>query len=255
MAAGTDLKPSDGSTNSLDRVKRLLLQPKSEWQRIDAEATSVGEIFRGWVLIMAAIPAVAGLIGALAFGYSAFGITYRPGVIEALVTALVQYVLSVASILILALVIDWLAPRFGGIRSRVQATKVAAYSATAAYVAGIFAIVPSLSVLGLLGLYSLYLLHLGLGQLMKAPGNKAMSYTVATIIAAFALAVLAGALTAPLTGVVAGTHRTSEPGSLSGTISVPGGGSLDLTELEEAARELEAAAAEAAQEDASAVEE
>src|SRR3546814_6606106 len=75
--------------------------------------------------------------------------------------------------------------------------KVAAYSATAAWVAGIFAIVPSLAMLSILGLYSLYLLYLGLPRLMKAPEEKALAYTAVTIVAAIVLAVIIGAVTAP----------------------------------------------------------
>src|SRR3546814_4593139 len=69
--------------------------------------------------------------------------------------------LTIVGVFLFALIIDWLAPRFGGTSSRVQAVKVAAYSATAGWVAGIFALVPSLAMLSILGLYSLYLLYLG----------------------------------------------------------------------------------------------
>src|SRR3546814_19206558 len=74
--------PAGDRSGLVDRVKRILLEPKVDWGRIDAEPTSVGEIFRGWVLIFAAIPSVAGAIGGLLFGYSAFRVTYRPSGIE-----------------------------------------------------------------------------------------------------------------------------------------------------------------------------
>src|SRR3546814_13748382 len=54
--------PAGDRSGLVDRVKRILIEPKVEWGRIDAEQTSVGEIFRGWVLIFAALPAVAGAI-------------------------------------------------------------------------------------------------------------------------------------------------------------------------------------------------
>src|SRR3546814_8308964 len=85
---------------------------------------------------------------------------------------------------VLAWIINALAPTFEATRNPVQAMKVAAYSATAAWVAGVFQIVPSLGWIGaILGLYSLYLLYLGLPILMKAPAAKAMAYTLATIVA------------------------------------------------------------------------
>jgi hypothetical protein len=107
----------------VERAKRIILQPKVEWERIDVEPASVGEIFRDWVLILAAIPALAGLIGALVFGYSFLGVTYRPSIIEALGSAITQYVLTVAGVFVLALIIDALAPKFGGAQNRVQARK------------------------------------------------------------------------------------------------------------------------------------
>src|SRR3546814_14913548 len=86
--------PAGDRSGLVDRVKRILIEPKVEWGRIDAEQTSVGEIFRGWVLIFAAIPAVAGAIGGLLFGYSAFGVTSRPSVIGTAGSAVHQYVLT-----------------------------------------------------------------------------------------------------------------------------------------------------------------
>src|SRR3546814_17909838 len=65
---------------------------------------------------------------------------------------------------------------------------VAAYSATAAWVAGVFQIVPSLGWIGaILGLYSLYLLYLGLPILMKAPAaNAPIPSSTASITSALA---------------------------------------------------------------------
>src|SRR3546814_7289455 len=100
---------------------------------------------------------------------------------------------------VLAWIINALAPTFEATRNPVQAMKVAAYSATAAWVAGVFQIVPSLGWIGaILGLYSLYLLYLGLPILMKAPAAKAMAYPLAPIVAAIVLFFVIGAITAAL---------------------------------------------------------
>lgn len=228
-----------GSTSMIDRIKRILLQPKVEWDRIDAEPATVGGIFRNWVLILAAIPPVAGLIGALLFGYSALGFTYKPGVVEAVSAAVVQYVLAVVGVFILSLIIDALAPTFGGTKDKVQATKVAAYSMTASWVAGIFGLVPALMILSILGLYGLYLLYLGLPKLMKVAAEKAMAYTAAIIVAGIVMFLLIGALTAPIAGMFGG-GRSMPAGDISGTVNIPGGGSLDLGKLEESTKKLEA---------------
>ena len=109
-----------------------------------------------------------------------------------------QYILSLGGAFVLALIIDNLAPTFGGQKNQLQALKVSIYSSTASWLAGIFVIIPALSILGLLGLYSLYLLYAGLPVLMKSPKDKAMGYTVVTIICAIVLyvvlAFIAGAI-------------------------------------------------------------
>ena len=75
-----------------------------------------------------------------------------------------------------------------------QALKVAAYSSTAAWLAGIFILIPALGFLQILGLYSLYLLYLGLPRLMKTPEDKALVYTAIVIVAAFVIFAVIGAV-------------------------------------------------------------
>jgi hypothetical protein len=68
--------------------------------------------------------------------------------------------------------------------------KVSAYAPTAAWLAGVFNIIPALAILGILGLYSLYLLHTGIAALMKPPADKALIYTIAVIVCAIILWVI-----------------------------------------------------------------
>ena len=225
-------------TNALvARIKAILLTPKDEWPRIDAEATTISTIYTSWVVPLAAIGPLAHLIGSLVFGYGAFGITYRPSIIAALSTAVVQYVLTLVGVYVLALVIDWLAPQFGAVPNRTQAFKVAAYGATAAWCAGIFGLIPALSILGLAGLYSLYLIFLGLPFVMKAPADKAGGYTAVVVLVTLVLGLVLGALTAPVAALFSPTIPS---GTLGGTATLPGGGSIDMGKLEEAGRKLEA---------------
>ena len=57
--------------------------------------------------------------------------TFKLAPVTALSSAILQYLLSLASVFVLALIIDALAPTFGGTKNQVQALKVAAYSNTA----------------------------------------------------------------------------------------------------------------------------
>ena len=153
------------------RVQAILLQPKAEWDRIDAEPATVQGLFTGYAAILALIPAVAQLIGSL-FPICFMGFCVHRSLVGALVASIVYYFASLAGVYITALIIDELAPNFGGQKNRIQALKVVVYAWTAAWLAGIFAVLPALAPLGIVGLYSVYLVYLGLPRLMKSPEDE-----------------------------------------------------------------------------------
>jgi hypothetical protein len=182
--------------NLVERAKSIILSPATEWEKISAETHTVQGLYTNWIMILAAIPAIAGFVGLSIVGVGAFGLSYRVGIVAGISHAIVTYLLSLASVYVFALIIDTLSPNFGGEKNFMQAFKVAAFAPTASWLAGIFQILPALSILGLLGLYSLYLLYLGLPRLMKTPPEKAMPYTVVVILVAIVLSIIIGALTA-----------------------------------------------------------
>jgi hypothetical protein len=169
----------------VDRVKNILLSPRTEWQVIDAEPATVGSLYAGYIAPLAAIPAICSAIGMALVGVSIpfVGGRIRVPIGDAIMRAVVMYVLMLVGTYILALVVDALAPSFGGTKNQIQALKVVAYSYTASWVAGILSLIPALGIIGVLAaLYGLYLLYLGLPVLMKAPEEKAISYTLVVII-------------------------------------------------------------------------
>ena len=190
--------------NLVDRAKSILLKPKQEWAVISAEPHTVQGIYTGYVMILAAIPAVASFIGFSLIGVSTFMGSYRWPITSGITHMILEYVLNLGWVYVLALIIDALAPSFGGEKNFMQALKVSAFSPTAMWLAGIFSIIPALAILGILGLYSLYLLYTGLPLLMKTPADKAIPYTVVVIIVAIVLALIVGALAGL---VVPGTMR------------------------------------------------
>ncbi len=176
--------------NIVERAKNILLQPRQEWDVIAGETHSVSGLYTGYVMILAAIPAIAAFVGFSLVGVGGFGLSYRIPVASGVAHMVLSYALSLGMVYVLALIIDALAPNFGGEKNFMQAFKVAAFAPTASWLAGIFSIVPALSILGLLGLYSLYLLYLGLPKLMKSPEEKAMGYTAVVIVVAIVLSVI-----------------------------------------------------------------
>lgn len=170
-------------TDIVQRAKDMIVKPQETWAAIDGEAATVQSLYIPYVLLLAAIGPLAQLIGGQIFGHHFLAITVHPPLGGAIVSALLSYVLTLIGVYVVALVIDALAPTFGGQKNPIQALKVAVYSATAGWLAGIFAVVPALAILGwLLGFYSLYLLYLGLPRLMKAPEDKAIVYTVVVVV-------------------------------------------------------------------------
>ncbi len=176
----------------IGRAKGILFQPNQEWETISGEPSSISDIYKGYVVILAAIGPVASVIGMSIIGMGSSGFSFRVPITTAIASAAVSYILTLVGVYILALIVDALAPTFSGKKNINQAFKLAAYSYTPGWLAGIFAIIPALSVLGILGLYGLYLLYLGLPVLMKSPKEKSMGYTIAVIVAAVVIFIVIG---------------------------------------------------------------
>jgi hypothetical protein len=177
--------------NIVERAKKLILQPKQEWEVIAAEPHTVQDLYTGYVMVLAAIPAVCYFIG-----FSIIGMGYRVPIANGVAHMISQYVLSLGLIYVFAILIDALSPHFGGEKNFIQSFKLAAFAPTAAWLAGIFYIIPALSILGLLGLYSLYLLYTGVPVLKRVSEDKAVPFVAIILIAAIVLGVLVNALAA-----------------------------------------------------------
>ncbi|MDB5315468.1 MAG: sodium:phosphate symporter [Rhodospirillales bacterium] len=175
------------------RAKNLIMTPKTEWAVISLEPADTKSLFTGYVMPLAAIPAVCGFIGlALFFGMFQGAMALMPGF---LVSSIVTYVLSLVGVFVVAKIIPFLAPKFGGSSDEMSAMKLAAYAPTASWLAGVFLLVPGIGFLGaLLGLYSIYLYYLGAIAVVKVPQDKAIVFTVVLFIVALVIFVVIGAV-------------------------------------------------------------
>jgi hypothetical protein len=202
MAESNESLPSAPAAHSLaTRARSIILQPRSEWPVIERENTSVRELYIGYIAPLAAIPPLAALFGRTVFGVPiGFAGSYRVPIASALASAVVQYVLSLVGVYVLAMIVDMLAPTFGGQKNSIQALKVTAYASTASWLAGAFGIIPMLGLLSILGLYSLYLIYLGLPIMMKVPRERAVAYTAAVILSAIVLFVATGLIASRFVG-------------------------------------------------------
>jgi hypothetical protein len=163
----------------IERVKNILLTPKTEWPTIAGETATPQSIYVGYVLILAAIGPIAMAI--------------RGGMLLATV-AVFSYVVALAVTFLLAFIVDALASSFGGEKDFTQSLKLSAYAYTAAWVAGIFQLLPFVGpLLGLIaGCYSLYTFYLGAPVLKKCTAEKAVGFTVVVVVCVIVLNVLLG---------------------------------------------------------------
>lgn len=168
------------SQGLIERVRLILTEPQKAWDVIDGEAATTQGLYTGYACILAAIGPVAGLLRTGLFHFGVFGLT------GGIVGAVLQYVLTLVSVFIMALIADALAPSFDGQKNQIQALKAVVYASTAVWVARIGNLVPWLGGFVVLAgaLYTLYLFYLGLPKLMKIPEQKALGFTVVVILAA-----------------------------------------------------------------------
>jgi uncharacterized membrane protein (DUF485 family) len=186
-----------------DRVVKILTQPKTEWEVIEAETTSTSSLYREYIAILAAIPALANFVGLSLVGITVpiLG-TIRIGVVRGLANAVVSYVLALVGVYVAAVVIEKLAPSFESRPDRLQALKLVAYASTPVWLAGILAIIPALAVLIILiGLYSIYLFYLGVPVLMKTPMAKVVPYMIVAAIVTIVISFVMGTVAGSVTGV------------------------------------------------------
>jgi len=230
--------------NLVQRVQDILLKPKPTWPVIEQEQADVAGIYQNYLIYLAAIPAVAGFIGLSVIGFGGFGMHMRMPFMSGLVNMVVSYGLHLLMVFVLALIVDALAPTFNGTKSQINALKLVAYGSTAAFVGGIFSLIPSLSVLGLVaGLYSIYLIYTGIPVLMKCPQEKAGAYTAVVIVCGIIAAIVVGAVSAAVMpgrgfgGMVGSMHRDPDI-----RISTPDSEvDIDTSKMEAVAKKMEEA--------------
>jgi len=188
----------------LDRAKMMIMNPRLTWQTIKGESTTIKQLFLNYAAPLALIPPLSSFIGLILFGIRLpTGHMMRPLLGELLAITVLSYVVSILAVFSVGLIINLLAPYFSSKADFIQSMKLAVYSATPVWLAGIFSLLPGLGVLAILGLYGIYLLVLGLPELLETPPDKILWYTVSiilvTIIVNFLLsAILVGPIFGPM---------------------------------------------------------
>lgn len=216
----------------VERVKAITLSPATTWPLIEAEEHTPQSLFVPYMLILAAIPAVATFIGMSLVGVGGFGFSMRMPIASGLAMMVTSYVFSLAMAFGMGWLVSTLAPNFGGQSSFMQGLKLVVFGGTPMFLAGILSVMPALGVLGLLAaIYSLYVMYLGLPVLMKNPKEKTIPYmivlVVCGVIAGVVMAVLSSAFTPSMGGMKVGGMDGAGPADM--TISTPAGKAVIAT--------------------------
>ena len=162
------------------RVKNILRTPKTEWPLIAGEPASVGSLYNGYIVPLAAIGPIAMLVAFTARGAFGGGIFF----------AVMQYVFSLISMYVTALIFSKLAPSFGGRDDLVQGLKLTAHATTAVWIAAasrILVFIPVIWVLASLlmlvaAIYTIYLFYLGAPFVLAIPEDRAAVFTLVAIV-------------------------------------------------------------------------
>jgi len=161
------------------------MHPRQTWEEIRDDEAATTEVFIEYVLPMAAIPALAHLLG---FWYHGF--------FDTVFKAILWYALAVTGVWFLGKAIYYLASNFDAVPSETRSFQLAAYSFTPFFLAGSFYILPFLSIFVFFsGMYGVYILSLGLPVLMEAPDEKSTSYSLVAGAAMLVIVVAIGHLT------------------------------------------------------------
>jgi hypothetical protein len=184
----------------IERLKNIVTTPKTEWLAIEAEPTTVAQLYAGYVMPMAAFAAAMSFIRMSVVGVSLpFGGTIRTPMASGLVSSVVTFILGLIGLCIVGFIINMLASTFSARRDQRQALKTAAYALTPAWLGTALTFLPLGSLLQLIaGVYGLYVLYLGLPVMMRSQQDKAAGYTAGVVAGTLLVGILFGAVGAML---------------------------------------------------------
>jgi hypothetical protein len=181
----------------VQRAKAMVLSPAAEWQAIEPESGDAGYLFANYAAFLAAIPPVCEFLRYGLFGWAAprFHHLHHGGFFASLFGGIAHYLVTFVVLFLIAVIIDGLAPTFSAQKSQQNALKLAVYSMTPIWLAGVFVLVPGLGFLRFLALiYSVYVFWLGLPVLMKSPPDRQGRYALAVVVCAIILVIFVGAV-------------------------------------------------------------
>ena len=174
----------------IELIKDLLISPATAWRHIKELDLSKTDLFKKYLLYLAAVPAVSGFLGSSIVGQNVpFLGHYRVPFFAGLVWAILLYVFLLAGIYLIAFLASAISPKLTGVKNENAALKLIVFTFIPYFVLSVFSIVPALSGLQILSLYSIYLLYIGLPVMLENSEEKSLTFTV--VISLISIVVLA----------------------------------------------------------------
>lgn len=170
----------------MSHVWGLLSHPESEWKTIRKENCTIGKCYCSHVLLLAAIPPLAGYIGTTQVGWQvAAREVHRLTPESALWIAVLSYLTILVAVFSIGMLIRWMGKTYGAKRSLPQCIALAAYTATPLFLSGIMLLYPVLWLNLLIGLpvlaYTVYLLYTGVPIVMGIPPERGFLFSTAVL--------------------------------------------------------------------------
>lgn len=168
--------------NIIERVKNILITPKTEWNVIEGETATSQSLLMGYVLPLAIVASVGSLLRGLLFA-GTFGFKFF------IIGAVIAFISSIIAYYITVIIVDMLAPSFGSEKNMGKSAQLVAYSGTPSYVGSLLSFIPVIG--GLVALaawaYGIYLMYLGIGPLKKTPEDKKVVYMIVAFLIMIAI--------------------------------------------------------------------
>lgn len=186
----------------LRRAFAVTFAPRREWASIARERPAPLAVLLGYVMPLAAIPALAWMVGLGVFGLELVVLgepIARPALAAILRAGLVTFLGSILSVVLLAGAFALVAPMYGARRDWRAAWTVAAYGTTPAWLFGAVLVKPLLVVaMVAVLLHCAYVYHDGLRAMGLAREGDAPEYVAIAVVLVFAASTLVGGLLVPL---------------------------------------------------------
>lgn len=177
----------------------LFAHPEQEWKAIAKEDCTIRKCYGSHVLLLAAIPPIAGYIGTAYVGWQIVTReVHKLTPNSALWIAIASYLTILVAVFTIGKLIHWMGQTYDANRTLAQCITLAAYTATPLFLMGIMLLYPLLWLNFMLGLpvlaYTVYLLYTGVPIMMNV--NKERGFLFSSAVLAVGLIALVAVLAA-----------------------------------------------------------